>query len=741
MAVVIQTMNKNRIDFLAATMLMVLLLGALHMMSGAVQRSEDLGQWFVPLLLFTVIGLVILVILVGWNLWQLIRDYRKKATGSRLAARFSVYFIVLALVPTSIVYFYSLQFLSRGIDSWFDVQVDSAMEDALALSRLSLDLHKRELQRLTETQIKSLDDYSRAGLDLSLHDLRIVSNAIEMTLYNSSGQTLAMSHMSDEVLVSTPLDVGVIDQVLKGVGYVGMKTLKEGPLAIQVVVSDKEQRDLILHAIYPVSERLDELSTSVQDAYTDYKERNYLRDSIKFSFGMTLSLVMALALFAAIWVGINASRRLVKPLSDIVKGTRAVAEGNYDKQLPVPHYKDELSFLVSSFNAMMRRIDRARNSAEASRTELQAQHAYLQTVLGGLSSGVMVLDYKSAIKTANPSAEEILKMPLDDWHGEPFSRIGDANEELMPFIERVVNGLNKGLVEGRAEISLQRPSGKQVLLCRHSPLRFGGEPQGHVLVFDDVTELVKAQRDAAWGEVARRLAHEIKNPLTPIQLSAERVRRRYLPKFSEEDGAILDRATKTIVQQVEAMKSMVNEFSDYAKPCQIALQPIEFDVFVAEVMALYEGRPEIATFTGSAAGAFIEADPIRLRQVLHNLVKNGLEAVQDIDEGRVSVTTYLKQDNDCSYVKIVIADTGKGFEPSLLDQVFDPYVSTKPKGTGLGLAIVKRIISEHGGNILAKNMEEGGGCVVVKLPVLANDKTPAHCAAVLNRPLESEVTE
>ena len=730
MGVVNQAMNKRRLDLLAVISLMLLLLAALHMMSGAVQRSEDLGQWFVPLLLFTVIGLAALVILVGWNLWQLVSDYRSKATGSRLAMRFSIFFVLLALAPVSVVYFYSLQFLSSGIDSWFDVQVDTAMEDALALSQLSLDLHKRELVRLTEGHMNGMNDESLAGLALSVQEMRDTSNATEMTLYDANGKSLTMSHENPEILTSSPIDRGVIHQVLDGQNYVGVMPSEAGPLVIQVVVADAQQRGLILQAIYPVSERLNDLSRRVQDAYTEYRERNYLRDSIKFSFGLTLSLVMAMALFAAIWAGIYASRRLVKPLSDIVRGTKAVADGEYDKQLPVPRFKDELGFLVSSFNAMTRRIARARNAAEASRREAQAQHAYLETVLGSLSSGVMVLDHESVINTSNPQAEIILSLPLDEYHGQLFHDLSVENEQIQPFVDNVEKSIHDHAGEGRVEVSLYQGRGRQVLLIRHSPLVMGQDKPGHVLVFDDVTELVRAQRDAAWGEVARRLAHEIKNPLTPIQLSAERVRRRYLSKFSEEEGQVLDRATTTIVQQVEAMKSMVNEFSDYAKPCQMSREPLELDEFLTEVMALYEGRKDVARVQTDAAGLKVEADPVRLRQVVHNLVKNGLEAIHEAEDGQVRVSTRIARERECQHVEINICDNGPGFNQEMIGQVFEPYVSTKSRGTGLGLAIVKRIVGEHGGIIIAENQDQGGARVVVRLPSIGNEDTPPYCQTV-----------
>jgi PAS domain S-box-containing protein len=701
-------MKSRRFDVLATLMLVVLLLASLHMISSAVQRSEDLGHWFMPLLLFTVVGLLALFVLVGWNLWQLLRDYRQRVAGSRLSARLSVLFLVLALVPVSVVYFYSIRFLSSGIDSWFDVQVDSAMEDALTLSKLSLDLNKRERLRLTESLLASIEDSSQTAVALNVNDMRESAGATEMTLFTVQGKVLALSHADPDVLLPTPPDSGMVQQVVSGQNYVGVAPGPDGNLTVRCLVLDDKQRGIVLQALYAVPEALSELSTNVQDAYEAYRTRAYMRSQIKFSFALSLSLVLLLGLFAAAWAAVYTSRRLVQPISDIAEGTRAVAEGDYGKQLPMPKSEDELSFLVSSFNAMTRRIARARNALEANRRRLQAQHNYLETVLGSLSTGVMALDAEGRIQTANRAADLILALPVGAMEGKDLRVLSMRSPPLAAFVDRFADAFGRGEHEGRAEITLYREGWRQVLLCRHSPLETApGRPRGHVLVFDDVTELVKAQRDAAWGEVARRLAHEIKNPLTPIQLSAERLRRKYLGRMPAADAEVLDRATHTIVQQVEAMKAMVNDFSEYAKPSKLQLKRVDLDNLFADVMALYEAGSQQVTLHAGAGDAVIEADPVRLRQ-------NGLEAAGDA--ARIDISSATVNEAGGDFVEVVVQDNGPGFDPALLDQVFEPYVTSKTKGTGLGLAIVKRIVAEHGGMIRAENPPAGGGRVVFRLP-------------------------
>jgi nitrogen fixation/metabolism regulation signal transduction histidine kinase len=328
------------------------------------------------------------------------------------------------------------------------------------------------------------------------------------------------------------------------------------------------------------------------------------------------------------------------------------------------------------------------------------------------------------IRTANPAALEILGVDAGEILYLPFDGLADRGPQLTPFIERVRGGMEQS-GEWREEITLYRDQGRQVLLSRRSAIELADGGRGHVLVFDDVTALVKAQRDAAWGEVARRLAHEIKNPLTPIQLSAERLRHKYLDRLPAKDAELLDRATRTIVQQVEAMKSMVNAFSDYAKPSKIEREPLVLDPFIAEVLTLYEAQPTEVGFRPGADALEVEADPVRLRQVLHNLIKNAQEAVAHHDEGRIELETAEVRESERGYCEIRVRDNGPGFNAEELGRVFEPYVTTKTRGTGLGLAIVKKIVEEHGGMIRASNQDGGGGCVTVRLP-LAQPLSPAE---------------
>lgn len=689
----------------------------LVLMRDAVQNSESLSRAFVPLLSLVLAGLLVLVALVIVNVVKLVRRYRRQAAGSRLTARIVALFAVISLLPVGVVYYFSLGFLLRGIDSWFDVKIGQAMQDALVLNQASLDLNQRVLGKYTEQLLAGIDDQSGAAVALTLNSLRRQAGAIELTVYTSGGQVLGTANEDPTQLVPNHADREIQQGVRGGANYVGLETGPGEELMVRALVQDPRGRPMQMQAIFPTSARISALSARLEGAYDRYTELAYLRQSLKFSFSLTLSLVLLFGLMAALIAAFHTARRLVAPIADIARGTRAIAEGDYEQEIPLPRHDDELTFLVSSFNAMSRRIARARDAAQRSQQAVETQRNYLETVLGRLSSGVVAFDDSQRLRTANPAARTILDLNFANEAGPTLERIEQDQPCLIPWVETVRRHLAAGQV-WRAEVTLQRGEASQTLMCRGSPLPLpDSEQRGHVVVFDDITSLITAQRNAAWGEVARRLAHEIKNPLTPIQLSAERLRHKLLPKADETDAKIIDRSTRTIIAQVEAMKLMVNDFSDYARSPKSKPQPLVFDQLAREVLDLYRsaGTPvlEIAL---RADGIQVQGDPLRLRQVLHNLIKNAQEALEGRASARIVVTTERIESADAAFVQLEVADNGPGFEAHLLERLFEPYVTTKTKGTGLGLAIVKKIIEEHGGMIMVENIGEGA-LIRVRLPV------------------------
>jgi nitrogen fixation/metabolism regulation signal transduction histidine kinase len=702
------------------------ILASLHLMSSATQDASRLGEMYSWLVAVNILGSALLLGLVGANAYSLFKQWKKKAAGSKLTLRMVFLFSLLSLVPAAIVFYYSMQFLEQSIDSWFDVRIDQAMEDALQLGQAALDERMRGLLKQTEQTAGQLADSPVSLLAIRLDELREASEGGEMTVFSRQGRILAFSGAQAGTIIPELPEIGVLLQVKQGKSYVGLEPLADQGLQIRAVVGVAGEDSLFLQAIYPVPLRLARLSGTVEEAYVHYKELTFLRSSLKTTFALTLSLVLLLSLLAALWAAFLSIRRIVAPVRYLAHGTRAVAEGNYEKRLPVRR-RDELGFLVESFNAMTSKIAQARDEAHSSRLEAERQRAYLETVLASLSSGVLSFDGGLRLLTANQAADAILHTGLAQHVGESIAAIGRGQPHLAELLEAVAGRLREAEEAWQEEIPLAGPQGRQELFCRGTPLLGAdGGRSGAVMVIDDVTALIQAQRAAAWSEVARRLAHEIKNPLTPIQLSAERLRHKLSKQLADADAEVLDRATRTIVQQVEAMKTMVNAFAEYAKPAIIQLQRLDIDALIEAVVALYP-PPCGLEFELELARDLPElpVDPVKLRQVLHNLIKNSQEAVAPVGSGRMRIKTQLASESRRRYVEIRLGDDGPGIPPDQADRIFEPYVTSKAKGTGLGLAIVKKIVEEHGGTIKLDAGWQGGAGFVIRLPVASRFQSQA----------------
>lgn len=712
---------KRRTSRTLLAIVAAMLLAGLYLLARSTQNSATFDRLHVWLLLFNAAAAVVLLVLIVTHLVRLILQYRRRTPGSRLTARLVVMFVVLAALPVTLVYYFSVQFLDRGIDSWFDVRVEQALDDALALSRGVLDVRVKELLARTERMAVELRGDNNIRLAMHIDALRRQSGASELTLFGPNSRIIATSaSRPTDIVPSQPTDE-IMLQLRRGRPYVNLDPIGGLGLHVRAVVPisgflpGAPRR--YLQALYPATDRQGNLAQSVQAAYTRYRELTYLRKPLKYSLILTLSLVLLLGLLAAVWGAFYAARRLVAPIQDLAEGTRAVARGDFTRRLAVPA-RDEVGFLVSSFNEMTSRLGEAREVARRSQQQVESERAYLEAVLARLSSGVMALDSELRLRTANSAASEILGLELNRYLGEPLA---DAAEH--PFIAQFLE-LFKRHGQGttrhwREEIVVAGVGGRHILTCSCTSLPdVRDNAAGHVIVFDDLTKLIQAQRDAAWGEVARRLAHEIKNPLTPIRLAAERLRLRYLGGLEGKDEAIFDRATQTIVQQVETMKAMVNAFSEYARTPKLTLQPTDLNRLVAAVADLYRGT--------SGFDVALDLDPTlptmnvdsgRIGQMLHNLIRNAHEALEGRTGGGVTITTRRLRRAASESAEIVVADDGPGFEAELLEHVFEPYVTSKPKGTGLGLAIVKKLVEEHGGSIHAENRPEGGALIRVHLPI------------------------
>ncbi len=699
----------------------------------AASNSVLFGRYYALLLIAGGLGLAVMMAVIVTSLLRLLGRVRRGEPGARLSFRLLVLFVVIAAVPVSAVFGVSLQFLHRAIDSWFDVDVQAGLDDALELSRSSMDLRMRESLKLTLRIADAMAEINEALAPLALEDFRDQTNASELVLITSSGRIIGTASSEALSIVPDLPPEPVLMYVRQGNEYVSLDPSNDRQFQVRAVVNlprrSPMEDPLILQALYPVPDRFGRLADSTQATFDRYRQLVFLRDPLKTSFTVALSLILAFAVLTAVLAALAAARRLVEPIRDLAEGTRAVALGQYDKQLPPSTGNDELGFLVQSFNQMTRKLAQARDAAEHSQGQLERQRAYLEAVLARLSSGVLTLNRDGTLRTYNDAACQILGNDLAPWLGH---RLLDPERPAEGLLGALVSELKPHLEEAagdwRQEITQFGGSGRQVLMCRGSAMSDAeGQPVGQVVVFDDITALVQAERDAAWAEVARRLAHEIKNPLTPIQLSAERIRHKYLKHMDADEGRVLDRGTNTIIHQVQAMKEMVDVFNQYARPRPLELEPVDLNAFILDVMYLYGEYPagiEIDMDLDPDVPT-VEADPGRIRQLVHNLVKNALEALEEHGGGRLCISTRREQGMVGDHVELRFTDDGPGFPDALRANLFEPYVTTKPKGTGLGLAIVKKIVEEHGGMIELQSPPGGGACIAIRIPL----KPPTHAAS------------
>ncbi|MGC2030074.1 MAG: ATP-binding protein [Steroidobacteraceae bacterium] len=700
----------------------VLWLVALYLLASAAQNSARFERWMPWILLINISGLLTLVLLLAAKLTRLVRDYRRHVPGSRLKGRTVAIFSALAVAPILVVYYFSLQFINRGIDSWFELEVSQGLKDTRELAHAALEVRKGEFLQHTQVVARTLSASSDIELLGTLERERRESTALEFTIVGAQAQILATSSDRPMDTLPVPATDEMMLQLRRGRPYVSLDTDSVGGYLIRAAapLDARSGGSRVLIALYPVPQQLSQLADTVQRSYTQYANLVQLRGPLKSTFVLILTFVVLMSLIAAVYGAFFAAQRLVQPVQDLIAGTRAVAKGNYDTKLPLPS-RDELGFLVTSFNDMTKRLARAREETRRSQQAVEAERAGLAVILARLSTGVVSLEADLTVRTANQAASAILGIDLEAAVGKRFDESISDTTLFTQFLAALKLHLGAEDLDWRSQVELLSDSGKRVLMCACTalPNDLGGAP-GVVLVFDDITTLLQAQRDAAWGEVARRLAHEIKNPLTPIQLSAERMRRKFLGQMNAQDAQILERATTTIVAQVDAMKQMVNAFSEYARAPDMHFSRFDLNQLITEVADLYRAQESSADLKLLLAPELppISADRMRIRQILNNLVTNSLEALEGRTDACIEIETHVAEEGPkhIASVAIVVTDNGPGFQRDLIGTVFDPYVTSKPKGTGLGLAIVKKIVEEHGGRIEADNRRSGGARVRILLP-------------------------
>jgi nitrogen fixation/metabolism regulation signal transduction histidine kinase len=685
----------------------------LFLLAAAAANTTLFAQHYPLLLILNAAIAAALLGLVGYQLLALRRALKARVFGSRLTLRLLILFAIMAVLPGALVYTVSVQFLTKSIESWFDVRVDAALESGLNLGRTALDSMLGDLRGRARVMAFELSDLPASQQPPALERLREQARVDEAMLLSSGGSLIAGASRERSRLVLDTPTAAVVRQARQAREYAAIETVGEKELRLRVIemlpgpALGDEVRLLQLTQTVPPS--LAASADTVQAVHRDYRELLLLRVGLKRIYLLTLTLTLLLALFSALALAFILSRRLSEPLGELAEATHAVARGDFSRR-PKARSADELGVLTKSFNSMTVQLDEARAAAEANRAQVENARAYLENILANLSAGVLTFDDQFRLQVANASAAEILRQEPSRCTGGPL-----AGSTALDTLDAAIRA---GFADGEAGESWQRELelGELAILVRGSRLPAG---VGYVVVFDDVTQLIAAQRAAAWGEVARRLAHEIKNPLTPIQLSAERVQARLAEKLPASDAEVLRRATETIINQVTAMKAMVDDFRDYARMPSPNLGPLDLNRLVGEVLELYQySSAQIGTRLDPGLPP-VRGDATQLRQVIHNLLQNAEDALVGRSDPRIEVRT----EQAGGRIRLCIVDNGGGFAESIMKRVFEPYVTTKPRGTGLGLAIVKKIIDEHHGTVSIENRAgsagKGGAAVTVALPLAA----------------------
>lgn len=737
----------------------------LFLLASASDNSASFDKhypWLLGLNGLVTLALLILVLLL---LTRLYSRHKRGLFGSRLMAKLVLLFALVGILPGVVIYTVSVQFVSRSIESWFDVRVESALESGLNLGRAALDGSIDELGAKARKMAGELGELTDSGQIRQLSRAREQIDVQEAIIVSATGRVIATDGGALQVLVPDLPTPAMLRQAKTSLGYAGIEgqpdareaddtAVQTTPptadatdhLRLRVVVAIPTSSTALslqpdgryLQLIQSVPKTLAVNAEALRAAYSEYQERSLSRSGLRKIYIVTLTLTLLLAIFAAIVSAFLIATDLAEPLLLLAEGTKAVAEGDLSPRRIVAT-SDELGTLTQSFNAMTRQLFDARAAVEMNRIELENAKAYLESVLANMSAGVMVLDDEFRLVTCNESVERILQQPVEPFLNQPLSAIAGLGR-FAESVQHAFTAQSARSAGGRSvdlnlhwqqQIEIARLQNEDdrdddiTLLARGSRLPIA-DGSGYVVVFDNISDVISAQRSIAWGEVARRLAHEIKNPLTPIQLSAERLQMKLEHKLQPADAAMLLKSTTTIVNQVGAMKQMVDDFREYAKTPPAVLSPLDLNALVDEVLQLYLAGDDRDIIHVSLAAdlPLVMGDATQLRQVIHNLLQNAQDAVAERESGGptacidvITETVHYQETGDISgsAVQLTIIDNGAGFSQKILNRAFEPYVTSKPRGTGLGLPMVKKIIEEHGGRIDIQNRLDTIGAKVLIL--------------------------
>lgn len=670
---------------------------------------------------------VSLFALVGIQLHKLWHEYRQRRFGSRIRLHLILRFALFALLPGLLIYLVSLLFVVRSIDNWFDVRVDRALEGGIALGQNALDYLVGQTTTHAETIALALEGQAVIS-SITLNRLREQSGVASIAYFNSNGQIITTaSDGSTALLPSLPTPAQLRQARTRRQHLQLVESSEDGArhiirVIVPVLFGSMLSETNYLQITQPVPATFSEHINAVQEAWQDYQQIILAREGLNRIYQLTLTLTLLLALLSAFAISFFFARRFASPLLDLVRGTQAVAQGNLGFRLTQPQRtRTELDNLLQSFNHMLSELQDARAQNARNQNAIEASRAYLESILAHLSTGVLAFDAQLYMRAANRGAAAILQDSLEGFENLALTDWPRQHALRDILLEHLQNDAAEW--EAQEECLTEDNHGNKTLHIRGArlPEVSGG---GHVVVFDDITRLVLAQRTAAWAEVARRLAHEIKNPLTPIQLSAERLSYKLAPRLDTEGQQILERSTATIINQVEAMKNLVNDFRDYARLPTPKFLPVDLAALLQEILDLYESSALRIVTHFEADLPLLYADAAQMRQIIHNLLQNAEDALAEHPAPRLEITATRL---DARHARLLFCDNGSGFPPELLARAFEPYFTTKSKGTGLGLAIIKKIVDEHGGEVRIGNSHETGGALIaMTLPLYLPETDETH---------------
>lgn len=745
----------------AVVAILLFLLATASDNSGLMDRYYS---WLLGLNVAIALSLVVMVVVLMWRLY---RRYRAGQFGARLMARMVLLFASIGIIPGLVIFLVSLQFVSHSIDTWFNVQIEAALDAGLKLGINALDVAVADLGKTArDTRERLVDQDNEVATAVLVRLVRNNAGMQNAMLVNADGKliTSAMAVPQHRLLEELPT-TDMLRQARTPIGYAAPESGGEadkdprkaaspvpepGGLRLRSVLLIGDHGGgpaRYLQLLQSVPQELGANAELLRAAYSDYKERGVARVGLRKMFIVTLVLALLLAIVGAIGAAFISANNLARPLLVLAEGTRAVAEGDFSPR-PIVTTKDELGTLTQSFNTMTSQLFDARSAVERNRAALQDAKAHLESVLQNMSAGVIVMKSDFTLHSSNDAAQHIFQIDLAAHMGTALGAI-DGMAGFTAAVSKAFSTQSAQSAAGskgqrthwQQQIELPRPFATEddqdiTLLARGSRLPVGSG-SGFIVVFDDITDVISAQRSIAWGEVARRLAHEIKNPLTPIQLSAERMQMKLAEHLPQREADLLRRGTATIVNQVAAMKRMVDDFRDYARTPPAVLVPLDLNALIGEILQLYLAGDanDVIHPHLEATLPLVMGDATQLRQVIHNLLANAQDAMADrppgADRARIDVTTeaihYRGADgSEGTAVRLAIIDNGPGFAPKILSRAFEPYVTSKARGTGLGLPMVKKIIDEHGGKIdIANNAKSSGASILILLLKLAPASSPA----------------